>query len=64
MGHLGARFRCIQWYSKCSTGSPKRSSMGNLDEYVKDEKVSFFVQVGTVMYIELIRIPWDMMNLW
>ncbi|KHF97622.1 hypothetical protein F383_37037 [Gossypium arboreum] len=20
MGHLGVRFRCIRWYSKCSMG--------------------------------------------
>ncbi|KHG15078.1 hypothetical protein F383_09381 [Gossypium arboreum] len=27
--------------------------MGNLDDYIEDEKVSYYVQVGTGMYIEL-----------
>ncbi|KHG02665.1 hypothetical protein F383_26075 [Gossypium arboreum] len=33
-------------YFECSTGSSKGSSMSNLNEYVKDEKVSHYVQVA------------------
>ena len=36
--------------------------MGSLDEYVKEEKLIYYVQVGTGMYIELMRMTWDMMN--
>ncbi|KHG08542.1 hypothetical protein F383_14930 [Gossypium arboreum] len=31
-------------------GSSKGSSMSNLDEYIKDEKVSYYVQVGTGLF--------------
>ena len=33
----------------------KEKFNGNLDEYVKDEKVNYYVQLGTGMYIELMR---------
>ncbi|KHG18853.1 Reverse gyrase 1 [Gossypium arboreum] len=42
----------------------KEKFNGNIDEYVKEEKVSCYVQVDTSMYIELMRTSWDVMNLW
>ncbi|KHG23868.1 hypothetical protein F383_28729 [Gossypium arboreum] len=51
MGHLGARFRCIRWYSKCSTGkllsnltkNPRGKSMRRISIWLCYEIVQVYL---------------------